>query len=51
MGPILLAISVFVALRLSTMVTSAIHLGDLFTPSRWLMGAVALVLITWLIRD
>jgi C4-dicarboxylate transporter len=51
MVPILLTIAVFVALKLATMVTSATHLGDLLMPSRWLIGAVTLALITWLIRD
>jgi hypothetical protein len=51
MGSILLILCVLLALKLATLVTSVSHAGDFLVLPRLVAGILALVLITWLIRD
>lgn len=48
---VLLIICVVVAWTMSTALDSLPHLGQLLVPSPWLVGATALVVATWLMRD
>jgi hypothetical protein len=48
---VLLIVCVVVAWAMTTVLDSLPHLGQLLVPSRWLVGAAALVVATWLMRD
>lgn len=47
----MLIICVMAAWAIAHLVNSLTHLGQLLTPSPWLLGGIALVLTTWLMRD
>ncbi|WP_156119701.1 hypothetical protein [Leptolyngbya sp. KIOST-1] len=48
---VILIICVVAAWVSSNAVDSLPHLGQLLVPSPWLLGVIALVGITWLMRD
>ncbi len=48
---ITLIICVVVAWAVSTAIDSLTHLGQLLVPSPWLVGAIALIIATWIMRD
>lgn len=48
---LILVICVAVAWIFASLVDSLPHLGQLLVPSPWLLGGIALVATTWLMRD
>ncbi|MBE9109005.1 hypothetical protein IQ273_06185 [Nodosilinea sp. LEGE 07298] len=48
---ILLLICIAGTWAIAQTVDSLTHLGNLLVPSPWLLGGIALVVVTWLMRD
>ncbi|MBW4484994.1 MAG: hypothetical protein KME14_20855 [Tildeniella torsiva UHER 1998/13D] len=48
---VILMICVAASQAIAILVNSLTHLSQLFAPSPWLIGGVALVLTTWIMRD
>lgn len=51
MGLVLLMVCVAASQAIALLVNSLTHLGELLVPSPWLIGGMALVLTTWIMRD
>lgn len=47
----MLVICVMATWAIAHLVNSFTHLGQLLGPSPWLLGGIALVLTTWIMRD
>ncbi|MGG6241365.1 hypothetical protein ACQ4N7_22300 [Nodosilinea sp. AN01ver1] len=48
---ILLLICIVSTWAIAHTIDSLTHLGQLLVPSPWLLGGIALVITTWLMRD
>ncbi|MBW4462938.1 MAG: hypothetical protein KME47_22275 [Nodosilinea sp. WJT8-NPBG4] len=48
---VMLTICVLTTWAIAHVVNSLTHLGQLLVPSPWLLGGIALVLTTWIMRD
>lgn len=48
---VMLIICVVVSWAIASLFDSFTHLGQLLAPSPWLLGGIALVLTTWIMRD
>ncbi len=48
---LMLTICVIAAWSMATLVNSLPHLGQLLVPSPWLLGGIALIVTTWLMRE
>lgn len=51
MGIVMLIICAIVTWAIAHVVNSVTHLGQLLIPSPWLVGGIALVLVTWIMHD
>jgi hypothetical protein len=51
MGLVMLIICAMVTWATAHVINSLTHLGQLLIPSPWLVGGIALVVITWIMRD